>query len=155
MTLNGMSSKNHLKIIEATASELQQHLQCGDLSSVQIVETYLEHIKMHNHSGMKVNALISTMPKDVALLKAQELDEERKNGKVRGPLHGIPIIVKDVFMTEPSLGMDTTCGAVCFRGAKPKMNAVVINQLIESGMIVLGKATLTVNFYNQTSHLQC
>lgn len=135
----------HVQIIGATATELGNHLESGLLTGVNIVDTYLKHIESHNHAGMKVNALISTMPKDTALTKAQELDDERKNGKVRGPFHGIPIIVKDAFMTDPSLGMDTTCGAVCFRGAKPKKNAVVIDQLIESGMIILGKANLTVN----------
>lgn len=142
-----MSSNSHVHIIGATATELQKHLESGNLTSVDIIETYLKHIEFHNHAGMKVNAIISTMPRDIALFKAQELDDERKNGKVRGPFHGIPLIVKDAFITDPSLGMNTTCGAVCFRGAKPKRNALVIDQLIDSGMIILGKATLTVNLY--------
>jgi len=139
------------KIVKATATQLQNQLQSGLLTSVQIIESYLVHIDNHNQNGMKVNALIAVMPREIALAKARELDEERKHGKVRGPFHGIPIIVKDVIMTEPSLGMDTTCGALCFKGAKPKRNAVVIDQLIESGIIILGKATLTVHILGPES----
>lgn len=134
------------KILRFTATQHQAQLQTGTSTSVQLIETYLTHIEQQNHHGMKVNALISIAPRDIALAQAQKLDEERKNGKIRGPLHGIPIIMKDVFMTEDALGMETTCGAVCFKGAKAKGNAVVVDQLIDAGMIVIGKATLTVSF---------
>lgn len=140
-----MSTPPDHNILKATATQLQEQLSSGNLTSAQLTETYLTQIEQQNHQGMKVNALISTSPRDIALARAHQLDEERKNGKIRGPLHGIPIIMKDVFMTEEALGMDTTCGAVCFKGAKPKRNAVVVDQLIESGMIILGKATLTVS----------
>lgn len=73
------------------AVELQRRLADGTLTSVQIVETYLAHTDQHNPG---LNALISRPPREKLLRAAEKLDGERKAGKIRGPLHGIPIILK-------------------------------------------------------------
>ena len=77
-----------------TASELQDLLQAGKTTSVEIVKMYLDQIQKHNLDGMKIRAIISTPPKDTILAYAQELDEERATKGPRGPLHGIPLLVK-------------------------------------------------------------
>lgn len=73
------------------ALDLARRLADGALTSVQIVETYLAHIDEHNPS---LNALISRPPREKLLRAAEKLDCERQDGKLRGPLHGIPIILK-------------------------------------------------------------
>ena len=81
-------------VLTATAVDLQERLELGTLTSVQIIEAYLSQITAHNHSGLKLNALICVAPEESVLAQARKLDEERKEGRVRGPLHGLPIIVK-------------------------------------------------------------
>jgi amidase len=80
--------------LTATASSLQYMLENKNLTSVQIIDTYLQQIDKFNHKGPCLNALISVAPRDILISTAESLDEERRNGKVRSPLHGIPIILK-------------------------------------------------------------
>lgn len=77
-----------------TAAELQELLVEKKVSSVGLVHLYLAQITKHNHNGAKLNAIISTAPLDDVLKRAQDLDTERGDGKLRGPMHGIPIILK-------------------------------------------------------------
>lgn len=116
-------------VLTATATELQQHLAAGTSTSVQIVNSYLAQIEKHNHAGAHLNAIIATAPRKLALERAAMLDEERRNGKIRGPLHGIPIIVKDCFHMAPEMGMKTTVGAYCFSQETSKEAAEVIVQV--------------------------
>jgi amidase len=101
-----------------------------------------EQIEEHNHNGLRLNAAISLAPVEQLRSHAITLDEERAQGKVRGPLHGIPILIKDNIMTEASLGMDTTCGSYALKGAKAKINADVVDLILKAGMIIFGKANL-------------
>src|SRR5258708_2707186 len=101
-------------VLRTTAAELQSLLADGNTTSVQIVETYLQQIEKHNHAGAKLNAVIATAKRAVVLAKAAALDEERSCGNIRGPLHGIPIIVKDCFTYEPGMGLSTTVGSHAF-----------------------------------------
>jgi amidase len=80
------------------------------LTSVQIVRLYLKEIEQHNRRGRQLRALISVAPKHEVIKMARKLDDERARGKIRGPLHGIPIVLKDNIMTDEKLGMDTTVG---------------------------------------------
>ena len=89
-----MSPTSDLELISATASDFQKQLHDGSLSSVKLVERYLAHIDAHNHKGMSLHVLISTAPRDNVLAIAQQLDDERRAGKVRSALHGIPIVLK-------------------------------------------------------------
>lgn len=77
--------------ILATASDLQQLLQDGRLSSVDIVDVYLQQITKHNHY---LKAVLATVPRSILQATAEALDKERQDGKVRSPLHGIPILLK-------------------------------------------------------------
>ena len=133
--------------LSTTALELQSHLVSGSLTSVQILETYLAQIEKHNHTGQKLNAIISVAPRNSLVAQAQKLDEERKAGKIRGPLHGLPVVVKDTFTFAPEVGLKTTVGSHVFAREKAKENAVLINQLIDKGVIVLGTANLTVRLH--------
>ncbi|OAG19567.1 amidase signature enzyme [Alternaria alternata] len=124
--------------LSATASDLQQLLKEGTVTSVQIVEEYRKHIEKYNE---KIRAIVFIPPNLSEI--AQTLDDERKSGKLRGPLHGIPIIVKDAFNTKSSLGMPTTVGSFALTNTKISKNAAIIDGLLEQGLIVLGKANLT------------
>lgn len=89
-----MTSNNDIELIKASANELQQQLQDGSLTSVQLVERCLAQIEAHNYKGMSLHAVISVAPREKVLAVARNLDEERKRGKARSPLHGIPIVLK-------------------------------------------------------------
>ena len=131
-----------LDLLTLTATEAQELLQAGQTTSVELVNLHLSHVERHNHRGLHLNALISIAPRDKLVKTARKIDSERQAGKVRGPLHGIPFVFKDVFLTK-GLGLPTTAGAPCFATAKSKRTAPLIQHLIDSGMIVLGTANLT------------
>jgi len=80
--------------LAATASDLQKLLDAGVVTSEDLVNIYLAQVEKHNHHGMRLNAIISTAPKDTLLAAARALDQERRTLGKRGPLHGIPIVVK-------------------------------------------------------------
>lgn len=110
-----MSSGSNASIPEfdpliASAFELSEMLNAGAITSVEIVEAYLHQIEQHNRRGRNLRALISVAPRHELVRIARRLDDERSRGKRRGPLHGIPIVLKDNIMTEGALGMDTTVG---------------------------------------------
>jgi amidase len=96
--------------LATTAYELSEMLNAQIITSVEIVTAYLAQIEQHNRRGRQLRALISVAPRHELLKIARRLDDERARGKLRGPLHGIPIVVKDNIMTDVSLGMDTTVG---------------------------------------------
>ena len=81
-------------VLTATAAELQERLKDGTLTSVEIITTYLAQIEKHNHAGAKLNAMISVAPRELVLTAAANLDRERSRGRIRGSLHGLPVIVK-------------------------------------------------------------
>jgi amidase len=93
-----------------SAFDLSEMMNMQAISSVEIVELYLYQIEQHNRRGRQLRALISVAPKHELLKIAKKLDDERLRGKIRGPLHGIPIVLKDNIMTDEKLGMDTTVG---------------------------------------------
>lgn len=85
-------------------------MQKGEITSEALVVRCLSQIDSHNHQGMKLNAVLNTASAEIVRNQAIALDQERARGKVRSPMHGIPIIVKDVFTSDSSLGMPTTAG---------------------------------------------
>src|ERR1051326_5459901 len=98
--------KPPFSVVEASIPEMQAALKAGRVTSHDLVQQYLTRIALYNH---KINALISINPH--ALEEADKLDAERKAGKIRGPLHGIPIALKDNIQTTD---MPTTGGALAF-----------------------------------------
>ncbi|KAF2025374.1 amidase signature enzyme [Setomelanomma holmii] len=142
-TEGGMGMLPDFDPLIVSAFELSELMNAQAITSVEIVEIYLHQIEQHNRRGRQLRALISVAPKHELMKIAKKLDEERLRGKVRGPLHGVPIVIKDNIMTDEKLGMDTTVGSYAFVGCTPKRSATIVQRLIKRGMIVLGKANLT------------
>ncbi|HEV3497910.1 MAG TPA: amidase family protein, partial [Actinomycetes bacterium] len=124
---------------EATIAELQAAMASGRLSSRRLTQAYLRRIRRIDLSGIKLNSVIEVNPD--ALEIAAGLDAERRQGKVRGPLHGIPILVKDNFATRDQ--METTAGSLALVGAEVPRDAFVIRRLRQAGAVILGKANLS------------
>jgi amidase len=124
---------------EATIAELQAAMESGRLSSRRLTQAYLRRIRQIDLSGIQLNSVIEVNPD--ALDIARELDAERRQGKVRGPLHGIPILVKDNFATRDR--METTAGSLALLGAEVPRDAFVIRRLRRAGAVILGKANLS------------
>ena len=134
----------YLDLVTLTATQIRGLLEQGSVTSVELIEAYLEHIDKHNRKGLHLNALISVAPRVLVLQAARKLDYERREGTLRGPLHGIPIVVKDNFLTATTtLGLPTTLGSPCFASATCTHNSPLIQHLIDSGLIILGKANMT------------
>jgi amidase len=121
--------------IEATIPELQAMMASGQLSSKELVKGYLRRIGSLN---ALLNSVIETNPNAVSI--AQHLDNERRRGHVRGPLHGIPVLVKDNIATDDN--MDTTAGSLALLRSRVPGDAMIIQQLREAGAVILGKANL-------------
>lgn len=122
-------------VVEASISEMQAALKSGRVTSRQLVEQSLIRIGMYED---KLNAAITVNPK--ALEEADELDRERAQGHLRGPLHGIPVALKDNIHTT---NMPTTGGALAFDGFVPPYEATVTKNLRDAGAIILAKTIMT------------
>lgn len=138
-TATGSSEADKFELHEATVADLQQKMANGQLTSRSITELYLKRIEAIDKNGPKLNSVIETNPD--ALSIADALDQERKNGKVRGPLHGIPVLVKDNIDTADK--QQTTAGSLALAGHKAAQDAFIIKKLREAGAVVLGKTNLS------------
>lgn len=139
---NPQSSTVKIDVLTSTAAHLQDMLQAGVVTSAHLVSLYLQQIEKHNEDGLHLRAIISTAPRDLVLERARRLDIERRDRKDRGPMHGIPIIVKDNILT-PSLGMNTTCGSYALKGVAATRDATIIERLQTAGMLIIAKTTLS------------
>ncbi|KAI1132451.1 amidase family protein [Nemania abortiva] len=126
--------------LTATAADLQAKLSDKSVTSQQLVKLYLGRIAQYNGY---LKAVIATAPEDLLNKTAAKLDDERAKGKIRGPLHGIPILLKDNIAITPESGLPTTCGSLALVGSKPRKSAIIVGQLVEAGAIILGKANLS------------
>lgn len=88
------AEKNLLDVLDASMESLQKLLQAGKLSSVDLINGYLDQIEKHNTNGLNLRAIISVAPRELVVARARELDEERQRSGTRGKFHGIPIIIK-------------------------------------------------------------
>ncbi|MCZ8511778.1 amidase family protein [Paenibacillus filicis] len=125
------------ELLEAGIPDLQEAMTSGKITSEQLVRQYLDRIAKYDHQGPSINSLITVNPK--ALEIAAQLDQERKEKGPRGPLHGIPIIVKDNFDTAD---MVTSAGCLCLKTSVPPEDAFQIKKLKDAGAIILAKANL-------------
>jgi len=125
--------------LEATITQLQSRLQAGRLTTRTLAAAYLARIEEIDRHGPKINSIIEVNPD--ALRLAAELDRERKAGTVRGPLHGIPVLLKDNIATADR--MQTTAGSLALLGAKAPRDAFVAARLRASGALILGKTNLS------------
>ncbi|KAF7529911.1 hypothetical protein G7054_g9727 [Neopestalotiopsis clavispora] len=126
--------------LTATTADLRRMLESNDITSLQIIEQYLEQIDRHEK---QLNALACVAPRDDLRRIASSLDDERRGGKVRSALHGVPIVLKDCFITSSELGMTTCAGAAAFSTAKASGNSAIAQKLIDAGLIILAKANMT------------
>jgi amidase len=124
---------------ELTISELQAGMKSGKFSSRSLVKKYLERIDEIDKSEPAINSVIEINPEAVAI--AEALDRERKDGKLRGPLHGIPILIKDNIDTADR--MMTTAGSLALLGSRPMQDSFVAKKLREAGAVILGKTNLS------------
>lgn len=124
---------------EATIDLLQQKMQNKEYTSHAITQLYLTRINAIDKNGPKLNAVIVLNPE--ALDMANDLDKERDNGKVRGPLHGIPVLIKDNINTKDK--MATTAGSLALADNFAAKDAFIINKLREAGAVILGKTNLS------------
>jgi amidase len=122
-------------VVEAGIPDLQTALAAGRVTSRQLVMEYLARIGLYED---QVKAIITVNPK--ALEEAEARDRERASGRIRGPLHGIPIAIKDNIHTTD---MPTTGGAVAFEGYRPPYEATIVKLLRDAGAIIIAKTVLT------------
>jgi amidase len=124
---------------ELTIADLQQRMQAGQETARSIAEKYLARIDAIDRKGPALHSVIELNPD--ALSIADGLDAERKSGRVRGPLHGIPILLKDNIATADR--MMTTAGSMALAGITPPSDAFVAKRLREAGAVILGKTNLS------------
>jgi amidase len=124
---------------EITIDELQKKMKSGEYTSRSITQLYLNRIDAIDKKGPAINSVIELNPDAIAM--ADSMDMERKNGKVRGPMHGIPVLIKDNIDTGDK--MMTTTGALALVGNIANKDAFIIKQLRESGAVLLGKTNLS------------
>lgn len=129
--------------------ELQQGYQAGTFTSKEVVEAYLNRIEEIDDSGPTLNSIIQVNPD--ALQIAEELDKEMRAGTSRGPLHGIPVVLKDNIDTHDK--MATTAGSRALENSYPLQDSYVAERLREAGAIIIGKANLSewANFRGELS----
>ena len=142
-----MSAADALEWQDATT--LQTAMAAGCTSAVQLTRHFLRRIKAIDKAGPKVNAVIELNPD--AMAQAKALDAERKKGRTRGPLHGLPVLIKDNIATADA--MSTTAGSLVLAGLHAKRDAHVVLRLREAGAVILGKTNLSewANFRSSRS----
>jgi amidase len=129
--------------LTAIASDLQVGLMAGKFNSAQLIELYLRQISEHNHY---LRSVLKTAPEALLRQEALRLDLERASGNIRGPLHGIPILLKvssltkncwsifsfsqDNIATHLGLGLETTTGSYALVGSRPRRNANIVERVI-------------------------
>jgi amidase len=141
--------KNDIEIIEIDIERLQKGYANREFSIQEITKIYLDRINELDFNGPKLNSIIQVNPD--ALKIALELDNELSNGKIRGPLHGIPIVLKDNIDTHDK--MNTTAGSLALKNSKPQQDSYIANKLREAGAVILAKSNLSewANFRGQKS----
>lgn len=148
MACQTQSKYNQLNLEEITITELQKRYEKGDLTIEDVTAAYLERIAEKDQNGPGLNSVLYINP--LALDVAKELDAELRDGQKRGPLHGIPIVLKDNIDT---FDMPTTAGANVLEGSVPHQDAFITKKLRDAGAVILGKANLSewANFHSNFS----
>src|SRR5579859_3653559 len=136
-------------LIEVTIAELQARMASGELTARELVREYLARINDIDRHGPKVNSVLELNPDAEEIAAA--LDEERHKQGPRGPLHGIPMLLKDNIDTHDH--MHTTAGSLALLGSTPPLDATLAKRLRDAGVVLLGKANLSewANFRSTNS----
>lgn len=133
------SGRDEFEFSEFTIAELQAGLKAGTISSVKLTELYLRRISEIDQGRHDLLSVIEVNPEAMQL--AEQMDKERKAGKLRGPLHGIPIMIKDNIDTADK--MHTTAGSLALENHIAAKDAFAVSQLRKSGAIILAKTNLS------------
>ena len=123
---------------EADIATLQARMKSGAIDSHALTQAYLDRIAAIDDAGPTLNAVIELNPD--AMKEADARDAERDAGKVRGPLHGIPVLLKDNIDATP---MVNSAGSLALAAHKPKQDAFLVARLREAGAVILGKTNLS------------
>ena len=126
-------------IVDVGVAELQAAMTAGHTTSQALVKAYQARIKAIDRSGPRINSIIEMNPDALAIATA--LDRERKESGPRGPLHGIPILLKDNIATFDK--METTAGSLAMVGVRPRRDAFIADRLRAAGAVILGKTNLS------------
>jgi len=134
---------------EVTIDELQRRMVAGELTSRSITEMYIKRIEAIDKNGIALNSIIELNPDAISI--AEAMDEERKGGKVRSGMHGIPVLIKDNIDSGDK--MMTTAGALALEGNRAKKDAFILAQLRNAGAVLIGKTNLSewANFRSDRS----
>ena len=124
---------------EITIAELQEGMKSGKYTARSIAEKYLARVEAVDRRGPAVNSVIEVNPEALAIAEAS--DRERKQKGTRGPLHGIPVLIKDNIDTADK--MMTTAGSLALVGSKPPKDSMVAQRLREAGAVIIGKTNLS------------
>ena len=124
---------------EMRIEELRKGSESGKFTARKLAELYLARIKEIDRRGPRLNSVIELNPDLLAI--ADQLDAERHAKKVRGPLHGIPVLIKDNIATADK--MQTTAGSLALVGSKPPKDSFVAKRLRAAGAVILGKTNLS------------
>lgn len=127
------------EIVEATIPDIQAALEAGEITSKQLVLMYYERIADHDKNGLTINSVLEINPD--ALFIAESLDVERAINGPRGPLHGIPVLLKDNINTGDK--MHTSAGSLALANSFAGEDAFIVTKLREAGAIIMGKANMT------------
>ena len=138
-TISKTDETDHSWLEEMTISKLQQDYKEGKYTISDVVSAYLDRIIEIDMNGPGLNSIIELNPD--AMLIAAELDKEMSNGKIRGPLHGVPVILKDNIDTHDR--MPTTAGATVLRNSYPSRDSFVAKKLREAGAVIIAKSNLS------------
>jgi len=133
------AAQANFELAETTISGLQARMESGELTAQSIAELYLSRIDALDKQGPAVNAIIELNPDALAI--AVELDEERGANGPRGPMHGIPVVLKDNIDTADR--MQTTAGSMALEGSIAAQDSFVAEKLRQAGAVILGKANLS------------
>jgi amidase len=124
---------------ELTTTEMQQGMAAGRFTATSLTEKYLARIEAIDKHGPAINSVMEVNPDALAIARA--LDKERKQKHLRGPLHGIPVLIKDNIDTADR--MMTTAGSLALLGSRPPKDSMVAQKLREAGAVILGKTNLS------------
>jgi amidase len=144
--LRAQAAPQAFDIYEKSIVELQDAMRSGTVTSVQLVDAYLARIRAYDQDGPKLNAIIAVNPRARDI--AAGLDDERRGRGPRGPLHGIPIVVKDNYAT---VDMPTTAGSKALEGFQTGRDAFMVKRLRDAGAVIIGKTNLHELAYGITS----
>ena len=135
-----------MNLLEASIESIQQAMNSGSLTAVQLTQYYLDRIAAYDQQGPGLNSI--RVLNDAVLKQAEALDDERNQQRARSMLHGIPILVKDNYETK---GMPTTVGSVLFKGFAPDRDAHLVSKLKNAGALLLGKTNMQEFAYGITN----